>query len=211
MKVGGSAVISACTIIFCMILVGVFVGWTFGWNRMDCIYLGGMLAMSSTTIIYKAFDDMGLRQQRFAGLVLSILILEDILAIVLMVMLSTMAVSQNFEGGEMVYSILKLLFFLILWFVVGIYGIPLFLKRVRKLMSDETLLIVSLALCFGMVYLAALLVFLLLLALLLWIYFIGNNRVGAYRKTGFTCERFVWSYILRICRYDGRSSDDCRV
>ncbi len=156
MKVGGSAVISACTIIFCMILVGVFVGWTFGWNRMDCIYLGGMLAMSSTTIIYKAFDDMGLRQQRFAGLVLSILILEDILAIVLMVMLSTMAVSQNFEGGEMVYSILKLLFFLILWFVVGIYGIPLFLKRVRKLMSDETLLIVSLALCFGMVYLAAL-------------------------------------------------------
>lgn len=156
MKVGGSAVISACTIIFCMILVGVFVGWIFGWNRMDCIYLGGMLAMSSTTIIYKAFDDMGLRQQRFAGLVLSILILEDILAIVLMVMLSTMAVSQNFEGGEMVYSILKLLFFLILWFVVGIYGIPLFLKRVRKLMSDETLLIVSLALCFGMVYLAAL-------------------------------------------------------
>lgn len=156
MKVGGSAVISACTIIFCMILVGVFVGWTFGWNRMDCIYLGGMLAMSSTTIIYKAFDDMGLRQQRFAGLVLSILILEDILAIVLMVMLSTMAVSQNFEGGEMVYSILKLLFFLTLWFVVGIYGIPLFLKRVRKLMSDETLLIVSLALCFGMVYLAAL-------------------------------------------------------
>lgn len=156
MKVGGSAVISACTIIFCMILVGAFVGWTFGWNRMDCIYLGGMLAMSSTTIIYKAFDDMGLRQQRFAGLVLSILILEDILAIVLMVMLSTMAVSQNFEGGEMVYSILKLLFFLILWFVVGIYGIPLFLKRVRKLMSDETLLIVSLALCFGMVYLAAL-------------------------------------------------------
>lgn len=156
MKVGGSAVISACTIIFCMILVGVFVGWTFGWNRMDCIYLGGMLAMSSTTIIYKAFDDMGLRQQRFAGLVLSILILEDILAIVLMVMLSTMAVSQNFEGGEMVYSILKLLFFLTLWLVVGIYGIPLFLKRVRKLMSDETLLIVSLALCFGMVYLAAL-------------------------------------------------------
>ena len=155
-KVGGSAIIAACTIIFCMILVGVFVGWTFGWNRMDCIYLGGMLAMSSTTIIYKAFDDMGLRQQRFAGLVLSILILEDILAIVLMVMLSTMAVSQNFEGGEMVYSILKLLFFLILWFVVGIYGIPLFLKRVRKLMSDETLLIVSLALCFGMVYLAAL-------------------------------------------------------
>lgn len=83
---------------FCMILVGMCTGWLFGWKRMDCIYLGGMLAMSSTTIIYKAFDDLGLRQQRFAGLVLSILILEDILAIVLMVMLSTMAVSKNFEG-----------------------------------------------------------------------------------------------------------------
>ena len=111
--------------------------------------------MSSTTIIYKAFDDLGLRQQRFAGIVLSILILEDILAIVLMVMLSTMAVSKNFEGGEMGYSILKLLFFLILWFVVGIYLIPLLLKRVRKLMNSETLLIVSLALRFGLVVFAA--------------------------------------------------------
>ena len=128
-KVGGTAVIAACTIIFCMILVGIFVGWSFGWQRMDCLYLGGMLAMSSTTIIYKAFDDLGLRQQRFAGLVLSILILEDILAIVLMVMLSTMAVSQNFEGSEMVYSIAKLLFFLILWFVVGIYIIPTDTKK----------------------------------------------------------------------------------
>lgn len=155
MKVGGSAVISACSIILCMIAVGIFVGWCFNWKQMDCIYLGGMLAMSSTTIIYKAFDDMGLRQQRFAGLVLSILILEDILAIVLMVMLSTMAVSQNFEGMEMISSIMKLIFFLVLWFVVGIYVIPLFLKRVRKMMSDETLLIVSLAFCFGMVVLAA--------------------------------------------------------
>lgn len=155
MRVGGSVAISACTIIFCMIVVGILVGWMFDWSRMDCIFLGGMLAMSSTTIIYKAFDDMGLRQQRFAGLVLSILILEDILAIVLMVMLSTMAVSQNFEGGEMFYSILKLVFFLILWFVVGIYLIPLFLKRTRRLMSAETLLIVSLAFCLGMVCLAS--------------------------------------------------------
>lgn len=155
MKMGGSVVISACTIILCMIAVGICVGWAFDWKRMDCIYLGGMLAMSSTTIIYKAFDDLGLRQQRFAGLVLSILILEDILAIVLMVMLSTMAVSQNFEGGEMVGSLVKLVFFLILWFVVGIYLIPLFLKKVRQLMSDETLLIVALALCFGMVVFAS--------------------------------------------------------
>ncbi len=120
-KVGGTAVIAACTIIFCMILLGMGVGMGFGWHRMDCIFLGGMIAMSSTTIIYKAFDDSGLRKKQFTGLVLSILILEDILAIVLMVMLSTMAVSHNFEGTEMLESIGKLLFFLILWFVVGIY------------------------------------------------------------------------------------------
>ena len=155
MKVGGTAVIAAVTIIFCMIMVGIFVGLSFGWHRMDCIFLGGMLAMSSTTIIYKAFDDLGLRKQKFAGLVLSILILEDILAIVLMVMLSTMAVSKNIEGAEMLDSIGKLGFFLILWFIVGIYIVPLFLKRMKKLMSDETLLIVSLGLCFGMVVMAS--------------------------------------------------------
>ena len=154
-KVGGTAVIAACSIIFCMIMIGMTVGWAFGWKSMDCLYLGGMLAMSSTTIIYKAFDDLGLRQQRFAGLVLSILIIEDILAIVLMVLLSTVAVSQNFEGGEMVYSIGKLVFFLILWFVVGIYLIPIFLKRSKKWVSSETMLILSLAMCFGMVVLAA--------------------------------------------------------
>ncbi|MDY5434620.1 cation:proton antiporter [Bacteroides pyogenes] len=154
-KVGGSVVIAACTIIFCMILLGIGVGMSFGWHRMDCLFLGGMIAMSSTTIIYKAFDDLGLRKKQFTGLVLSILILEDILAIVLMVMLSTMAASHNFEGSEMLGSIAKLVFFLILWFVVGIYLIPLLLRRARKLMSEETLLITSLALCFGMVVLAS--------------------------------------------------------
>ena len=113
-KVGGAAIIAACTIIFCMILLGVTVGTGFGWKRMDCIFLGGMIAMSSTTIIYKAFDDLGMRKKQFTGLVLSVLILEDILAIVLMVMLSTMAVSHNFEGTEMLGSIAKLLFFLCL-------------------------------------------------------------------------------------------------
>lgn len=154
-KVGGAAIIAACTIIFCMILLGIAVGSGFGWKRMDCLFLGGMIAMSSTTIIYKAFDDMGLRKKQFAGLVLSVLILEDILAIVLMVMLSTMAASHNFEGAEMMESILKLMFFLVLWFVVGIYLIPGLLKRCRKLMSDETLLIVSLGLCFAMVVIAS--------------------------------------------------------
>ena len=205
-KVGGTAVIAACTIIFCMILVGIFVGWSFGWQRMDCLYLGGMLAMSSTTIIYKAFDDLGLRQQRFAGLVLSILILEDILAIVLMVMLSTMAVSQNFEGSEMVYSIAKLLFFLILWFVVGIYIIPTFLKRSRKWMANETLLIVSLALCFGMVVVAAKVGFSAAFGAF------GRNGGGRkYREACGPCKGFVWSHFLCICGNDGRPCHDCRI
>ena len=152
---GAAPIIAACAVILGMMLVGMSAGQLFKWSQMDCIYLGGMLAMSSTTIIFKAFDDMGLRQQRFANLVLSVLIIEDILAIVLMVMLSTLAVSKEFEGSQMLMSILKLVFFLVLWFVVGIYLIPLFLKKTRSLMSDETLLITALALCFGMVVIAS--------------------------------------------------------
>ena len=155
LRMGAAPIIAACAVIAGMMLVGMSTGQLFGWSQMDCIYLGGMLAMSSTTIIFKAFDDMGLRQKRFAGLVLSVLIIEDILAIVLMVMLSTLAVSKEFEGSQMLMSILKLAFFLVLWFVVGIYLIPLFLRKVKSLMSNETLLITALALCFGMVVIAS--------------------------------------------------------
>lgn len=155
LKMGAAPIIAACVIIFCMMYVGASVGELFGWKEMDCIYLGGMLAMSSTTIIFKAFDDMGLRKERFAGMVLSVLIIEDILAIVLMVMLSTLAVSKEFEGSQMLGSILQLGFFLILWFTVGIYLIPLFLRKMKPLMNDETLLITALALCFGMVVTAS--------------------------------------------------------
>lgn len=154
MKVGGPATIAAVTIIFGMVMLGVTVGLALGWKRMDCIFLGGMLAMSSTSIIYKAFDDLGLRTKRFTGLVFGILIIEDLVAIVLMVLLSTMAVSKNFEGMEMVYSIGKLLFFLLLWFLTGIYIIPTFFRRTRLLMGEETMLIVSLGLCLSMVVFA---------------------------------------------------------
>ena len=155
LKMGAAPIIAAIAIILGMMYVGALTGHLFGWGDMDCIYLGGMLAMSSTTIIFKAFDDMGLRQKRFAGLVLSVLIIEDILAIVLMVMLSTLAVSKEFEGSQILASILQLGFFLILWFTVGIYLIPLILRKVKPLMNDETLLILALALCFGMVVFAS--------------------------------------------------------
>jgi CPA2 family monovalent cation:H+ antiporter-2 len=147
LKMGISPIIATMSIIFSMALLGVGVGHAFGWNQMDRIFLGGMLAMSSTTIIYKAFDEMGLRQQRFAGLVMSVLILEDILAIVMMVMLSALANGQNPNGGQMLGSILRIGFFLVLWFVVGLFVIPSFLRATRKLMTDETMVIVTLGLC----------------------------------------------------------------
>ena len=150
LKMGASPIITTCTTIFCMSMLGGFVGYCFGWNKMDCIFLGGMLAMSSTTIIYKAFDDLGLRQQQFAGRVMSVLILEDILAIVMMVLLSAIASGKDLGGGEMLGSIWKIVFFLVLWLVVGIFAIPLILRRVRYLINNEVLLIVSLGLCCAM-------------------------------------------------------------
>ena len=146
-KMGSAPVIAALTIVFSMMLMGICVGKMFGWSQTNCIFLGGMLAMSSTTIIYKAFDDLGLRQQKFAGIVMSVLILEDILAIVMMVMLSAVASGNSPDGGQMVNSILRIAFFLTVWLGVGIFIVPIFLRKMRKLMNSETLLIVSLGLC----------------------------------------------------------------
>lgn len=153
-KMGVSPIIATIVIVFSMMMLGISIGHGFGWSKMDCIFLGGMLAMSSTTIIYKAFDDMGLRQQKFAGMVMSVLILEDILAIVMMVMLSAIAGGNNPDGEQMIGSVIKITFFLILWFIVGIFAIPLFLRSVRKLINNETLLIVALGLCCGMAVLS---------------------------------------------------------
>lgn len=155
LKMGLSPVIATITIITSMIILGVSVGEGFGWSRMNSIFLGGMLAMSSTTIIYKAFDDMGLRQQHFAGLVMSVLILEDILAIVMMVMLSALANGNSPDGGQMIGSVLRIGFFLVLWFVVGLFVIPTFLRNTRKLMTDETLVVVSLGLCCLMAWISS--------------------------------------------------------
>ena len=154
LKMGMAPVIAALTIIFCMMALGTGVGTLFGWSRMNCLFLAGMLAMSSTTIIYKALDDLGLRQQRFAGLVMSVLILEDVLAIVMMVMLSTIARGANPDGSMMIESVGKIVFFLVLWFVVGIFLIPPFLRKTRRLMNDETLVVVALGLCCAMAVLS---------------------------------------------------------
>lgn len=154
MHVGGTAGIAAITIVIGMMTAGYTTGVMLGWSHMDCLFLGGMLCMSSTAIVYKAFEDMGLREQRFAGVVLGILVVEDLVGVVLMVLLSTFAVSKEVEGMEMVNSILKLGAFLLFWSVMGIFLIPTFLKKTRKMLNDETLLIVSLGLCLGMVLVA---------------------------------------------------------
>ncbi|BAV05803.1 transporter, CPA2 family [Filimonas lacunae] len=153
-RVGGASSITAVVEVLGMLGIGYAAGRILGWSQMDSIFLGGILSISSTTIIIRAFEELGVKSQNFAGLVFGVLIVEDLVAILLLVLLSTMAVSRQFAGNEMLFSVLKLVFFLSLWFIAGIFLIPTFLKRARKLLSEETLLILSLGLCLGMVVLA---------------------------------------------------------
>ena len=151
---GSTAFITAGTEVITVALLGVFIGKLMGWTLMESLFLGGMLCMSSTVIVIKAFEDLGVMQQKFANITLVVLIIQDLVAILLMVLLSTAAVGQQFAGKDVLFNILKLVFFLILWFLIGIYVLPTFFHRFRKLMNDETLLIFSIGLCFGMVVLA---------------------------------------------------------
>jgi len=153
-KVGAASSITAVFEILFMFAAGYFTGQMFGWNMMNSIFLGGILSISSTTIIIRAFDELGLKSRKFVSLVFGVLIIEDLVAILLLVLLSTLALSQQFQGGEIMISLLKLSFFLALWFAAGIFLIPTFLKTTRKLMNDETMLIVALGLCLSMVFLA---------------------------------------------------------
>lgn len=155
LKVGSAAVITAGLNCVGMFMLGLMTGGILGWEVMEGIFLGGMLSMSSTTIIIKAYSDLGLSNKPYAPLVFGILVVEDLIAVLLMVLLSTIAVSSQFSGGEMVLAITKLVFFLILWFLVGIYLLPTLLRRFRDYLSDEILLLVSLGLCFAMVWLAS--------------------------------------------------------
>lgn len=154
-KVGSTAAITGLFEITAMLLTGYFTGQLLGWSKMDSLFLGGIIAISSTTIIFRAFDELNLKSKKFAGTVIGVLVIEDLVAVLLMVLLSTVAVSQKFQGVEMLASVLKLAFFLVLWFLTGIYILPGFLKKASKHMSDETLLIIAIALCLGMVLVAA--------------------------------------------------------
>lgn len=154
MRVGGAASITALVEIIFITFAGYYAGKWMGWSTMDSLFLGGMLASSSTTIIIRAFDELGVKTKQYARIVFGVLVVEDIVVILLMVLLSTIAVTQDFEGGEIVYTVLRLAFFLALWFIGGIFLLPTFLKRAKALFDDETLLILTLGLCLGMVVLA---------------------------------------------------------
>ncbi|MDO5616937.1 MAG: cation:proton antiporter, partial [Cruoricaptor ignavus] len=154
MNVGGSASITAFVEIIFITLGGYFTGKALGWSTMDSMFLGGMLASSSTTIIIRAFDELGVKTKSFAKTVFGVLVVEDIVVILLMVLLSTIAVTNSIDGGDILFTIGKLLFFLILWFLLGIYLLPTFLKKVKTLLDEEILLILSIGLCLGMVLIA---------------------------------------------------------
>lgn len=154
MRVGSAASITALVEILFITTTGYFLGRLMGWKTMDSLFLGGMLASSSTTIILRAFDELGVKTKQFARIVFGVLIVEDIVVILLMVLLSTISITQQFQGAEMLLTVLKLLFFLALWFIAGIFLLPTLLKRAARLLDEETLLILSLGLCLGMVVLA---------------------------------------------------------
>ena len=153
-SVGGTAIITALTEVFGMLVLGYLVGQAMGWGMMDSIFLGGMLSMSSTTIIIKAFDELGVRTQPFAQLVFGTLVIEDIAGIFMMIILSTVSVSKNISGTELALQLGMLVLYLALWLILGIYILPTLLRKAEKFMNDETLLLGSLGVCFGMVLLA---------------------------------------------------------
>ncbi|MDE5941949.1 MAG: cation:proton antiporter [Muribaculaceae bacterium] len=147
---GGSAVVTALIIVTGMMCTGFLIGHLLGFTTINSLFLGGMLSMSSTTIIIKAFTDLNLRHKKFASLVFAVLIVEDLFAVVMMVVLSSIAINNSVEGGEMLMSVSKLAFFLIIWFLVGVFVIPSALNRFRRFLNNETLLVVSMGLCLGM-------------------------------------------------------------
>jgi len=154
MRVGGEASITALVEIIFITGAGYYAGRLMGWSTMDSLFLGGMLASSSTTIIIRAFDELGIKTKQYAQIVFGVLVVEDIVVILLMVLLSTIAVTKQFAGSEILFTISRLGFFLALWFIAGIFLLPTLLKKAKTLLDDETLLILSIGLCLGMVVLA---------------------------------------------------------
>ncbi|MBO4466425.1 MAG: cation:proton antiporter [Bacteroidales bacterium] len=184
LKVGSSALVTAGTKFLGVFILGFIVGQALSWSTMESVFLAGLLSMSSTTVVLKSFEEMGLKNKPYAGMVFGTLVVEDLIAILLMVLLSTMAVSNKFAGGEMLFNLGKLAFFLILWFLVGIYVIPTLLKRAKRWINDEILLVVCIGLCFGMVTLASAVGF--------------SSALGAFVMGSILAETIESEHIMKI-------------
>lgn len=186
LAVGKSAIITATLNIFLMLFVGYYIGMLIGWSTTDSFFLGSMISMSSTTIIIKAFDDLNIKKQKFTDLVFGILVIEDIAGVLMLVILPTIAVGKGFNGSEIGLSILKLTAFLILCFVTGIYLIPTTLRKIKDFLNDEMLLLVAVALCLIMVYLA--------------VYFGFSSALGAFVMGSILSETGIIERIEHIIK-----------
>ncbi len=154
-KVGGTAFLGAFFEIVLMISAGYALGRGFGWSSMDSLFLGAMLSISSTTIIIKALNDLGLAKEKFAGMIFGILIIEDILAIVMLVLLSGIAMTGSLSLGDVGMTVGKLSIFLVTALVLGFIAVPRLLNYVGRFKSNEMMLVAVLGLCFGFSLLAA--------------------------------------------------------
>ncbi len=205
-KVGAPASITAVFEVVAMIALGFGTGQVLGWSFMDSLFLGGILSISSTTIILRAFEELNVKTQRFASLVFGALIVEDLVAIVLLVLLSTLALSQQFAGAEMIQSVLKLVFFLVIWFAAGIFFLPTFLKKTKKLMNEETLLVVSPSLCLLMVWFANAVGFSPALgAFIMGSILAETTQAEKIEHLVKPVKDLFWRYLLRIGWYADRS------
>jgi CPA2 family monovalent cation:H+ antiporter-2 len=148
---GKVAAIGSLTIILGMMVLGYLVGWDADFDMVNSLFLAGMLCMSSTTIVMKAIDEAGMKKERFVKGATSILIVEDVVAVVLMVLLSSIAIRHQFEGAELAGKVVDLAITLVGWFVFGILIIPTLIRKIKKHLNDETLIILALGLCLGMV------------------------------------------------------------
>ena len=206
-QVGGTAIITALTEVGGMLLIGFGVGQLLGWGIMDSVFLGGMLSMSSTTIIIKAFDELGVRNQGFAQLVFGTLVIEDIAGIFMMIILSTLSVSQSISGGALAMKLALLVLYLALWLILGIYLLPTLMNKATPLMNDETLLVSSLGICFGMVLLANALGF----SSALGAFMAGSLLAGTVHAERVRRQGSVRLGILPLGRHDARSGDDRQI
>lgn len=154
-KVGKSATLAALSEVVVMSALGYLLGLTFGWSKMDSLFLGAALSISSTTIIIRAFGETGLKGTGFVNLVFGILVVEDLIAILLMVFLTALSTPAAFSSSQFIFLAARLGFFLLIWFLVGIYLLPTLLKKIRRLLTSEIMLVLSISLCLLMVILAS--------------------------------------------------------